>query len=198
MLQFSRSSCLIGDERWKCEEKGLIDIYQFNSNLFIHFNGGSYRWTHHQSSSTPLSWIKSRHSSQITLQQAYSQRKCNMRSKIQWLTDFCSSHYISQFAAFFIDSRAKISIVKSYNKITPNQLLHFTQFPMLGSNKTATPISHTNDPSAGSPTETLLRLHLPLDDKIYTTSLQPRPREWLKIQSVHRIIQSVGATGGVG
>ena len=69
---------------------------------------------------------------------------------------------------------------------------------MLGSNKTATPIkTHTNDPSAGSPTETLLRLHLPLDDKIYTTSLQPRPREWLKIQSVHRIIQSVGATGGV-
>ena len=56
MLQFSRSSCLIGDERWKCEEKGLIDIYQFNSNLFIHFNGGSYRWTHHQSSSTPLSY----------------------------------------------------------------------------------------------------------------------------------------------
>ena len=31
---------------------------------------------------------------------------------------------------------------------------------------------HDNDPSAGSPTETLLRLHLPLDDKIYTTSLQ--------------------------
>ena len=30
-----------------------------------------------------------------------------------------------------------------------------------------------NDPSAGSPTETLLRLHLPLNDKIYTTSLPP-------------------------
>ena len=30
-----------------------------------------------------------------------------------------------------------------------------------------------NDPSAGSPTETLLRLHLPLNDKIYTTSLRP-------------------------
>lgn len=29
----------------------------------------------------------------------------------------------------------------------------------------------SNDPSAGSPTETLLRLHLPLNDKIYTTSL---------------------------
>ena len=27
-----------------------------------------------------------------------------------------------------------------------------------------------NDPSAGSPTETLLRLHLPLSDKVYTSS----------------------------
>ena len=70
---------------------------------------------------------------------------------------------------------------------------------MLGSNsKPPTPTkTHTNDPSAGSPTETLLRLHLPLDDKIYTTSLQPHPKERPKIQSVHRIIQSVGATGGV-
>jgi hypothetical protein len=28
---------------------------------------------------------------------------------------------------------------------------------------------YTNDPSAGSPTETLLRLLLPLSDKVYTT-----------------------------
>ena len=27
-----------------------------------------------------------------------------------------------------------------------------------------------NDPSAGSPTETLLRLHLPLNDKVQTSS----------------------------
>ena len=32
--------------------------------------------------------------------------------------------------------------------------------------------SNINDPSAGSPTETLLRLHLPLNGKIYTTSYQ--------------------------
>ena len=31
--------------------------------------------------------------------------------------------------------------------------------------------ANKNDPSAGSPTETLLRLHLPLNGKIYTTSL---------------------------
>lgn len=33
----------------------------------------------------------------------------------------------------------------------------------------------SNDPSAGSPTETLLRLHLPLNDKIYTTSPKRTP-----------------------
>lgn len=57
-----------------------------------------------------------------------------------------------------------------------------------------------NDPSAGSPTETLLRLHLPLNGKIYTTSLnnhQSVKTDITKIQSVHRTIQSVGATGGV-
>ena len=129
MLQFSRSSCLIGDERWEevIRERELIDIYQFNSFSKFYFNGGnSYIVViHHQSSSIQLI---DRHPSQITLQQAYSQRKCNMRSKIQWLTDFCSSHYVSQFAAFFIDSRAKISIVKSYNnnnnEINHNTLIH--------------------------------------------------------------------------
>ena len=52
-----------------------------------------------------------------------------------------------------------------------------------------------NDPSAGSPTDTLLRLLLPLSDKVYLTS-----REWLEataVQKVYRITQSVAATGGV-
>ena len=129
-----------------------------------------------------------------------------MRSKIQWLTDFCSSHYISQFAAFFIDSRAKISIVKSYNTIkTITHQIHSTTHSIAQqvTNNPPTTYNHTfinNDPSAGSPTETLLRLHLPLDDKIYTTSLQllqSKTPYQPKIQSVHRIIQSVGATGGV-
>ena len=34
-----------------------------------------------------------------------------------------------------------------------------------------------NDPSAGSPTETLLRLHLPLNDKVKITSRDRSPRE---------------------
>ena len=56
-----------------------------------------------------------------------------------------------------------------------------------------------NDPSAGSPTETLLRLLLPLSDKVYTTLRRPpqeTPRQ-LALRRIHRITQSVGATGGV-
>ena len=51
-----------------------------------------------------------------TLDQTYcdmSLSQCNMRSKFQWLTDLCNSHYVSQFAAFFIDTRAERSTVES-------------------------------------------------------------------------------------
>ena len=56
-----------------------------------------------------------------------------------------------------------------------------------------------NDPSAGSPTETLLRLLLPLDNlvckvsKIGTCSTA----RYLLLRPTHQLIQSVGATGGV-
>ncbi len=43
-----------------------------------------------------------------------------------------------------------------------------------------------NDPSAGSPTETLLRLLLPLSDKVYITSHAVDRA----IQKVHRITQN--------
>ena len=36
-----------------------------------------------------------------------------VRSKIRWFTEFCNSHYVSHFAAFFIDARAKRSVVES-------------------------------------------------------------------------------------
>ena len=56
-----------------------------------------------------------------------------------------------------------------------------------------------NDPSAGSPTETLLRLHLPLNDKVYLTFHGRAATRTIPatIREVHRTIQSVGATGGV-
>ena len=55
-----------------------------------------------------------------------------------------------------------------------------------------------NDPSAGSPTETLLRLLLPLSDKVHEAfhcSIQEPNAAAVRI--IHRITQSVGATGGV-
>ena len=55
-----------------------------------------------------------------------------------------------------------------------------------------------NDPSAGSPTETLLRLLLPLSDKVHGTSRsQTRKPKMAAVRTIHRITQSVGATGGV-
>jgi hypothetical protein len=38
-----------------------------------------------------------------------------VRSKIRWFTEFCNSHYLSHFAAFFIDARAKRSVVESFD-----------------------------------------------------------------------------------
>ena len=54
------------------------------------------------------------------------------------------------------------------------------------------------DPSAGSPTETLLRLLLPLSNKVNLTFqiLNELPRQ-VSVRNIHRIAQSVGATGGV-
>jgi hypothetical protein len=58
-----------------------------------------------------------------------------------------------------------------------------------------------NDPSAGSPTETLLRLLLPLDDGVQTSSRPGdagKPRGTARpIPGLHRSVQSVEATGGV-
>jgi len=39
--------------------------------------------------------------------------ECNLRSKIRWFTEFCNSHYVSHFAAFFIDRKTEISVAKS-------------------------------------------------------------------------------------
>ncbi|PHT24549.1 hypothetical protein CQW23_35740 [Capsicum baccatum] len=37
----------------------------------------------------------------------------NLHSKTRWFMGFCNSHQVSHFAMFFIDVRAKISIVES-------------------------------------------------------------------------------------
>jgi hypothetical protein len=58
-------------------------------------------------------------------------------------------------------------------------------------------IKCVNDPTAGSPTVTLLRLLLPLNDKVYKTFHEKIRTDFLTVRIIHRIIQSVGATGGV-
>ena len=57
---------------------------------------------------------------------------------------------------------------------------------------------HANDPSAGSPTETLLRLLHPLSKPIYRT-FRCKLQELVSaaVRTIHRFTQSVGATGGV-
>ena len=55
-----------------------------------------------------------------------------------------------------------------------------------------------NDPSAGSPTETLLRLLLPLSKPIYRTfRCELQELMLAAVRTIHRLTQSVGATGGV-
>lgn len=59
---------------------------------------------------------------------------------------------------------------------------------------------YCNDPSAGSPTDTLLRLLLPLDRKVrsgYPPAVARRQNGVLGVPISHPATQSVGATGGV-
>ena len=54
-----------------------------------------------------------------------------------------------------------------------------------------------NDPSAGSPTDTVLRLDHSLDNRVYKTSQVEIIANYNSIRIIHRIIQSIDATGGV-
>ncbi len=60
------------------------------------------------SSAWGLQWRSNRHAPRNT-------RGRNVRSKIRWFTEFCNSHYLSHFAAFFIDARTKRSVVESFS-----------------------------------------------------------------------------------
>jgi hypothetical protein len=54
-----------------------------------------------------------------------------------------------------------------------------------------------NDPSAGSPTDTVLRLDQTTEDWVYKTSQIEIISNNNSIRIIHRIIQSIDATGGV-
>ncbi|CAL8989393.1 unnamed protein product, partial [Prunus brigantina] len=112
----------------------------------------------------------------------------NLRSKTRWFTGFCNSHQVSHFATFFIDARAEISVAESRFDIFEDDDAarahrfrgrrgRALSFKFLGAIRAGVRFSRVvllgsfdNDPSAGSPTETLLRLLLPLNDKVQWTS----------------------------
>ena len=76
---------------------------------FWHYFSSQSRET--RLTSTPILGLRvSRYSNRHALRNT---RERNMRSKIRWFTEFCNSHYVSHFAAFFIVARAKRSVVKS-------------------------------------------------------------------------------------
>ena len=58
-------------------------------------------------------------------------------------------------------------------------------------------MNEMNDPSAGSPTDTVLRLDQSLNNWVYKTSQIGIVANYNSIRIIHRIIQSIDATGGV-
>ena len=122
-------------------------------------------------------------------------------SKSNWFTEFCKSLCLSQFTASFISVWAKASIAECIDKLEQDSKNSIDKFLwgncwwnaqqqhhptiLLGSRSYTENTAdtwnsclhnkHANDPSTGSPTETLLRLLLPLSDKahkIYHTIFQ--------------------------
>jgi hypothetical protein len=54
-----------------------------------------------------------------------------------------------------------------------------------------------NDPSAGSPTDTVLRLNHSPQDRVYKTSQIMSIARHNPVRIIHRIVQSIDVTGGV-
>ena len=102
--------------------------------------------------------------------------------KNQMTHGFCNSHCLSQFAAFFIGMGTKISTVENFHffmigygpKMPASDPKVFQRTCKVSANHPKTidkkNYNGVNDPTAGSPTVTLLRLLLPLSDKVYLTS----------------------------
>ena len=221
-----------------CKAHITLPRVEYTSVLSVPKAQGSLAHNHTQTHLRMLSMLNTlqRHD-QSPWFHVTSGRSCILRSKVWWFTEFCNSHCVSHFAAFFIVAWTKISIVenlvnkhqggntmKAQESIllartvallqrSPHQSSSAThgqsdQQPLAskGSYPTQSPprkctvvlILRVNDPSAGSPTETLLRLHLPLNNWVCTSSPQHcLRRDSARVQGTHQIIQSVGATGGV-
>ena len=100
---------------------------------------------------------------------------------------FCNSHRLSQFAAFFIGMETKISTVENFLSFKCGQttscflilqagIQRLKGFCVTSEEDQREGLFGVNDPAAGSPTATLLRLLLPLSDVVYLTSrISSRP-----------------------
>ena len=117
-------------------------------------------------------------------------------SMTRWL---CDSHYLSRFAALFIDAGAKRSVAEGCAASTlarrelsaaprcwsssggGRRRRGYVRRSTLGCE--LPPLG--NDPSAGSPTETLLRLLLPLNDRVRTAS-----RPWVVVADLPGPVRS--------
>ncbi|WZZ15093.1 hypothetical protein YC2023_108182 [Brassica napus] len=99
----------------------------------------------------------------------------NLRSKTRWFTGFCNSHQVSHFATFFIDARAEISITETHFRLYIAALLPTKHRLRVG--------------------ESRLFSCIFLDT--FLAGAQRQTTHVAAIQTLHRIIQSVGATGGV-
>jgi hypothetical protein len=89
----------------------------------------------------------------------------------------CMSHCVSQFAAPFIVMRPKTSVVGSF------------RFKFINLSRLHNLIRgfHLNDPPAGSPTGALLRLFLPLSDKVHKTFPNGAETAPIQVRIIHRI-----------
>ncbi|PHT25390.1 Protein TAR1 [Capsicum baccatum] len=94
----------------------------------------------------------------------------NLRSKTRWFMGFCNSHQLSHVVMFFIDARVKISVAESCFYL-PKKHRSPRRTPRMGREGQAIDLSIPwRFLHRGSPTETLLRLLLPLNDKVQWTS----------------------------
>ena len=135
MLKFSGWSCLISDEDWRLSFLVHLNRISHNSNeitlICDNFVRGKAPMNSFSTRECDLNRIKmfdvnlthwNKHAKGIS-------PKRGMRSKIWWLAEFCNSHCVSHFAAFFIGMGTKISIVENFRFLFLNNLvINFLNF----------------------------------------------------------------------
>ncbi|KAK7370382.1 hypothetical protein VNO78_37718 [Psophocarpus tetragonolobus] len=139
----------------------------------------------------------------------------NLRSKTRWFTGFCNSHQVSHFATFFIDARAEISVAESHFascvvttpaghrlRVPKNRPLQF-QFPWHTKRRGLCFIererlgcaNHDQPPPDRRGAQRTCRPFVGSVD--FSQRRGQRTAHVAAIRTLHRTIQSVGATGGV-